>query len=512
LGSAASVEISASPHPAAGGLEYFLGSFRTAILLILAVAIATRIVAWWDPVAHVDDQFYLLAGEDLLRGRWPYVDVWDRKPFGLFLLYAGIAWISDGSILGLNLVASAFAAATALIIRQIALRFASSVSATLAALAYLFAMPVFGGQTGQSPVFYNLFIAGAALLMFRASERDSTTSIRRHAMGAMLLCGLAMTIKQVSFIEGAYFGLAFLWMLKRQGCGWAAVGLTGVAMILVALLPTALCLAGYALAGDAALAEFVYANFVSIFERRAWRPLAKLAGAAYFILFLLPLIGMGGWSARHRWRTQRQSAAQKLLLGWIVAALLGYLGVPAFFDHYTLPVLVPLCVSAATAFDRQSRWLLFIGLAGFYLVEGTPTDWRLHQRQVAEYENIRRIVDEARRGGCIYVADGPSRLYIDFPLCRPSRYLFPDHLVLITEAGAVGVDTAAEISRILAQRPAIVVTRTAPKGRRLPEVQVLLSRSMAEHYRAILVTPPGYSKSVDDVTIWQRRDLPPLDR
>jgi hypothetical protein len=129
-----------------------------------------------------------------------------------------------------------------------------------------------------------------------------------------------------------------------------------------------------------------------------------------------------------------------------------------------------------------------------------------------QYEHIRRAVDEARQGGCIYVADGPSRLYIDFPLCRPSRYLFPDHLVLITEASAVGVDTVSEISRILAQRPAVVVTRNAPKGRRLPEVQALLSRKMTEDYRPILITPPGYSKSVDDVTIWQRRDLVPTKR
>ena len=508
LGSAASVEVTAPSPPRASWRGEFLTSSRAAILLILAVAVATRIAAWWDPVAHVDDQFYLLAGQELLNGRWPYVDLWDRKPLGLFLLYAGIAWISDGNILGLNLVATAFAAATAIVIRQIALRFASATSATLAALAYLLAMPIFGGQTGQSPVFYNLLIASAAWLMFRAVDQDSIGFIRRHAMGAMLLCGLAMTIKQISFVEGAFFGLAFLWIMKRRGCSWPATAVTGLAMIFVALLPTILCLAGYALAGEAALAEFIYANFVSIFERGAWRPLAKAAGAAYFILFLLPLIGMGGWGALHRWRTQQDNLAQKLLLGWMVAALLGYLSVPAFFDHYTLPFLVPLCISAATAFDRPSRWLLFIGVAGFYLVEGTPTDWRLHQRQATQYEHIRRTVDEARYGGCIYVADGPSRLYIDFPLCRPSRHLFPDHLVLITEAGAVGVDTVAEISRILAQRPSVVITRKAPRGRRLPKVEAMLSRSMAEHYRAILVTPPGYSKSVDDVTIWQRRDLP----
>ncbi|MFL6770281.1 MAG: hypothetical protein ACJ8E4_01010 [Sphingomicrobium sp.] len=486
-----------------------LASPRFAILLIVAVAIATRIVAWWNPVAHVDDQFYLLAGEELLKGHWPYVDVWDRKPLGLFLLYAGIAWIGGGSVIGLNLVATSFAAATAVVIRQIALRFASATSATLAALAYLIAMPVFGGQTGQSPVFYNLLMAGAAWLMFRASGLDSIKAIRRHALGAMLLCGLAMTIKQMSFVEGAYFGLAFLWLLRRQGAGWVSISLTGAAMIVVALLPYCLTMAGYALAGDAALREFVYANFVSIFERRGWRPLAKIAGATYFLLFLFPLLAMGGWAAWHRWRTQRHDPQQLLLLGWLLASLLGYLSVPAFFDHYTLPFLVPIAISTATAFERPSRWLLFGGLAAFYLIEGSITDWRANRGEAAKYELIRTTVDEARRGGCVYVADGPSRLYSDFPACRPTRYLFPDHLVLITEANAIGVEPAHEIARILAGRPAVVVTREVRKGRRSAEVRALLSSELGANYHAVLSLPAGNSPSVDGVSVWQRNDLPP---
>ena len=188
-----------------------------AIALIVAVAIATRIVGWWNPVAHVDDQFYLLAGEELLKGHWPYIDVWDRKPLGLFLLYAGIAWIGGGTILGLNLVATAFAASTAIVVRQIALRFASPLAALLAALTYLFVLPLYGGQNGQSPVFYNLLIAGAALLLFRASETLDGRAVIRSAFAAMLLCGLAMTIKQTSFVEGTFVGLAYLWLLHRAG-------------------------------------------------------------------------------------------------------------------------------------------------------------------------------------------------------------------------------------------------------------------------------------------------------
>jgi len=484
-----------------------LASRNIAALLILAVAVATRIVAWWNPVAHVDDQFYLLAGEELLNGQWPYVDVWDRKPLGLFLLYAGIAWIGHGSILGLNLVATAFAAATAFVIRQIALRFAGPVGATLAAITYLFALPVFGGQTGQSPVFYNLLMASAAWLLFRATDQRDASAIRAHAMAAMLLCGLSITIKQVSFMEGAFFGLAFLWLLKRSGAKWAGILATGALMIAIALLPYALTMAGYAFAGDAALGEFVYANFVSIFERRGWSFIAKLAGAAFFLLYLLPLLVAGVYCAVSRWRTGRHEPRQLLLIGWMTAALLGYLAVPAFFDHYTLPVLVPLCVSTATLFDRDSRWLYFGGFIIFYLLEGTMTNLQHNRRDRQLFELLRQQVDEARRGGCLYVADGPSRLYSVTTNCRLTKYLFPDHLSLITEEPAIGTDTADELALIMSQRPAVVVTRDEDPGRFSVASRAVLNRALNKDYTRVFQLPKIKYSEVQGLQVWQRNDL-----
>ena len=485
-----------------------LASTNIAALLIVAVAVATRIVAWWNPVAHVDDQFYLLAGEELLKGHWPYVDVWDRKPLGLFLLYAAIAWIGHGSILGLNLVATAFVAATAIVIRQISLKFAAPIGATMAALAYLFALPVFGGQNGQSAIFYNLLMASAAWLLFRVAHDGDASSIRRHALAAMLLCGLSITIKQVSFVEGGFFGLAFLWLLKRSGARWADIVVTGALMVIVALLPYGLTLAGYALAGETALREFAYANFISIFERRGWSYKAKLAGGAFFLLYLLPLLVAGVYCAFSRWRNDRHDARQLLLIGWIAAALLGYLAVPAFFDHYTLPVLVPLCISTATLFDRESRWLYFLGFIAFYLLQGSITDWSTNRRESQIFSEVSRSVELSRKGGCIYVADGPSRLYSTAGNCRLTRYLFPDHLHLITEQDAVGVNTADELALILAQRPAVIVTQDRPKMNRYSFAsREILRRSLTRDYHVVKHVPIEEDMAMSGVRIWQRNDL-----
>jgi hypothetical protein len=45
-------------------------------------------------------------------------------------------------------------------------------------------------------------------------------------------------------------------------------------------------------------------------------------------------------------------------------------------------------------------------------------------------------------------------------------------------------------------------------GRQPVEIQAILSGRLKLAYRPVLVTGPGTSQTVDDVTVWQRRDLP----
>jgi hypothetical protein len=484
-----------------------LSSTSVAVLLILMAAVATRIVGWWNPVAHPDDQFYLLAGEQILRGQWPYVDVWDRKPLGLFLIYAGIASIGGGSILGLNLVATAFAAATAVVVRQTGLLFASARGATMGAIAYLIAIALVGGQNGQSPVFYNLFMAGAAwLLLASAIAGDAGRSVR-FALIAMLLCGLSMTVKQVSFIEGGYFGLAFLWLMMRQGIGSLRLAAIAAGMIGLALLPTALTFGGYAIAGPDAFDAYFQASFVSIFEKTGWGWKAKLAGVGFFLLHCTPLLIMALLGIKDRSGEPRSDLRGALLAGWIIAAFIGYGSVPHFFDHYALPLIAPLAISASTFFDRKSGPLFFAGLAAFSLILPPIRDVAKHRASAAEFRRLEVVVDKARQGGCIYLADGPTRLYSTIPACRLTRYLFPDHLNLMTEAPAVGVDTRVELRRILELGPAVVLTQDVERKKHNPETDRLLYGYLNRRYRVVYRSSDDLPRPVESVRVWQRRDL-----
>jgi 4-amino-4-deoxy-L-arabinose transferase-like glycosyltransferase len=483
-------------------------SSRAAIFLLL-LAVATRFVALDNPIANPDDQFYLMVGDAMRHGNWPYIDIWDRKPFGLFALFAGIASIGGASILVMNLIALLFAFATALVIRRISLIFTRHQGATLAGAAYLVALPMFSGQTAQAPIFFNLPMVLAALALFRA-VKAAQTAIARLAFLAMLCCGLAISLKPVAVVEGAYFGLAFLWLMHRRGISPVSIAGNAALMILIALLPTLIPMFGYAAAGSDAFRAFFHANFVSIFQKTSLGLAAQKAGLFYFLLFMGPLIAFAALGLVERLRDDRDVRA-RLLLGWLVAALGGYLIVPQFYDQYALPLIAPLSVCSAIPFDRRRIGVLMsAALVAFCLMAGQITAWSKNRAEAETYARLSRAVNEARHGGCILVNEGPTWLYRSTGACRLTRFLFPGHLNLATEVNSVGVDTVVETRRILARRPAVITFQPSTAARHNPVTERLLRDALRGDYQLVAMIGPDASPSLATLQVWQRRDLGPV--
>ena len=74
---------SASPD---SGQSAHLREGLKALLILAAFALVTRGWIFGNPVVNMDEQFYLFVGERMWQGGLPYVDIWDRKPVGLFLI------------------------------------------------------------------------------------------------------------------------------------------------------------------------------------------------------------------------------------------------------------------------------------------------------------------------------------------------------------------------------------------------------------------------------------------
>ena len=466
---------------------------------ILLFAVLLRVWDFGNPVIHVDEQFYLLVGDRMLHGAVPYLDIWDRKPIGLFLLYALIRLLPGDGILAYQLTACASAALTALVVREGARTVgARDLGALAAGAVYLIALSLLGGRGGQAPVFYNLLMALAGWLTLRLPWRSMLGGrIVRGGILACFLAGVAIQFKYSPVFEGVLFGCAHLWVYARREPG--AARLLGATLLwaLAGALPSLAAIGWYWQRG--AFDAFWFANVTSILLRPGY-PLADLAMRLLGITAQLsPLIIAAIVAWRRRQRRGTTGDAMTIALAWLIAALVGFFAIGTFFDHYALPLLLPLCIMAGAGFSSAPRTMVAALVLGLMLV----VIERLVQPD--DGPGARRVADIVRKnsgGECPWVFIGDTITYRLADACIPTRYAFPNLLAYATEQGATGIDEAAEVRRILAHRPPVIVTSTRRLSIWNPESLFEVKAALARGYRRVFSTPRSRWRTV----VYLRRD------
>jgi len=472
------------------------------MLLFAVLAVGLRAHDFGNPVIHVDEQYYLLVGDRMLHGALPYLDFWDRKPLGLFLLFAGMRLLPGDGILAYQLTATLFAALTAGLIALSARRLgARTIGAVAAGCAYLLWLEYLSGRGGQSPVFYNLLMAAAGWLTLRlptlATHRDRRAILVQGAT-ACLLAGVAIQTKYTPVVEGAFFGLAHLWYLRRAAAKLPLLGGAALLWALLGLAPTLAAIAWYKMVGPAAFDSFWFSNFASVALRRSY-PAAKIAGRlAGTIAQLSPFLLCALWS----WRTEPAGRRPELTLalGWLAAALIAFAMIGAFFDHYALPLLMPLAIVAAPALGRSRRALAASAVAAAILF---AVHWEIEPDDRATAYAAARIMAAHAGQGCPYVFAGDSVLYLLAHACVPTAYAFPSTLAYEAEQGATGIDEAAEVRRVLATRPPVVVTMDPPLSPWNRQSLAVVAPLLARDYRLAFRGP----REESHLLVYVRRDL-----
>ena len=450
-------------------------------LLLTLVTLAARAQTFGNPILGFDEQFYLLVGDRMLHGALPYVNIFDRKPIGLFLIYAACRLLGGEGTLQYQLVAAATVALTAGLVYRFARRLAPWPGALAAAVAYIAWLNLTEGEGGQSPVFYNLPITLAALLTARALERP-----RQQAMlgaAAMLAIGLAIQIKYTVVFEGMFFGTALLWAGWRAATDLPRLAALGMLWATLALAPTIAALLAYAHLG--ALDQFLFGNFRSIGGRLPDPTAARLTGLAVILAILAPFALAV--------RLRAPTPAYRFVLAWAAAALAGMLGFGAFLaPHYAQPLLAPLVIAAAPLFAARPR--AAAALLAVALIAGQIVLFMTERAKGGRAEALAlAAAARPRHGGCLYVYDGPPALYRLTGSCLPTRFAFPGHLDTANEAtvAALGVDPLAEVRRILATHPETIVDTHPAYALGNPATRSVVEAALARDYRLALALRTG---------------------
>lgn len=482
---------------------------RNRWFIYLCVAILVRCMTFGSPVVHVDESFYFTAARLWGDGAIPFVDVWDRKPIGLFILYLpaaslGLHW----GLWAYQIMALAFAVATAEVIARLAVRAGWARGAFPAGVAYLLWLNLLEGPGGQAPVFYNFFVIAAAWLLAPCSA-DANSPARRLRAGAlaMLLIGVALQIKYSVVFEGLFFGLWWIWRERMLGRALPGIAAGAVLLAAIAAMPTLIAWGYYIHIGHGP--EFAFANFQSILLRRGDPWHEQLSHLLYIVVMLTPFAAAAGWAFMQRSEDAAQLHVRNWMFAWLGAALFGILVFGTWFNHYALPALPPLCLCAA-GFANRHRLApkVVVPFLALSLIAGQiMLVVKLFNRGLAaEYSALAKAVGDGE--GCFYLYSGEPIFYAYSQRCRVTRYLFPSHLTRTREIGSIGVDQIQEVRRIFAQHPRIVMMAQPFFGERA-DVRQEAVRQLGLGYRRTAAMPLG-SRSVE-VFEWQggvRRDAP----
>ncbi|MFM2410102.1 MAG: hypothetical protein RL481_930 [Pseudomonadota bacterium] len=434
------------------GRRWFVG------LAFLVLTIVVRWPVFGDPNYHIDEGFYLLVGERMHQGQLPYVDIWDRKPFGLFALYWLITFFGD---VGAYQIAAAICVwLTAWIIGNVVARFHGAGPGILCGALYIAALGTLAGGGGQSPVFYNLPIAAAGMLTLDCMTARDKSTLWRKALLVMLLCGIALTIKPTALFESVYFGLLLCWQAWKMG-RWPSMLKLGGAMVSTAIVPTALCFAGFAALGHGL--TYFDATVTSIFATEPATAADEAIRLNWLGFVLTPLLIVSLTGLAISLVKFRHGAGTYFTAGWVFFATLGFLSVPNYYDHYALPVVTSLTVATGALASLRIIGPVAALVATIWMlaISGFPQFDRT-EFSTAGIDKARALITPNLGSGCLFTYDAPAVLYRISGSCLPTSRVFSEHLSNAREANAVKIDPVAETKRILATQPSVIAIAQTP--------------------------------------------------
>lgn len=477
---------------------------RADLWVVAILAVFTFVVRgpWFgDPNADLDEQLYSLIGREMLAGQVPFVDLWDRKPYGLFAIFALAHALFGPEPAAYQVLAALFSLGGATLIYILARDHTDRPTAAGAGLLYILMLSIYGAYSANSEAFFlPMMLAMAVLVRDPAHPR----AVMR-GLGAMLIGGVALQVKYTVLPQCVFFGLWVLWGQYRRGMPLLHLaGLCG-AFALLGVLPTAAVAASYAVAGH--WDDFVFANFVSFFDREPgpwgrWpRPL--------FAKVLLLMIGLilGGLNAARREFPRPWPQHYVFALLWLAASAATTF-LPSTMYLYYIAAMIPGCVLVSLPLfsqKRSTRINFFVLMPSLVYLVLVPYQYSLSRDNRAGTQHLADALAphvDAGAGRCLYVFDGPTALYGMTDSCLPTRFIYPDHLNNALEHKALGIRQEDEVARILAARPSALVTADEPVTPQNVAARALVYEAITRDYR-LLTTAELHER---EIRAWVRRD------
>ncbi|MBS7812708.1 ArnT family glycosyltransferase [Roseococcus pinisoli] len=478
-----------------------------ALLLLPLLVAGMRWASFLPSVIDWDESLYILQAREWLRGNWPLSGVWDMHPVGAPAAIAGAFLLGGESLQTVRFLGTFCVTATGYGLILVTRRLGAPRSlGYAAALLYAAHSLVLGGLASNTEIIF------APLVVFALAIALSEGRPWPRLIGMGVLIGLALLIKPVVTPEGCLIFALFAWPTLRAR-QWLPLLRYAAAYAALCLGPTLIVAVIYALRGEfgtwwgsTILAPLHYAAGRIPTEQMLWRiTLAALA--------LRWLLALAVASLLFSWRDPVLRRLSLLGSAWLAAAALAVAGPGFFFPHYFLISIPPLALLAATgayAFTRFAaghRGRLLLGVAVIAIcadLVATDLSPRLSRGfAMGSPDTPRRMAammnDELQPGDTIFVPNYQPVVYFLTHARLPTRFPFPVHLTG-SFSNLAGVDTDAEVARILASRPRFIVLDRGEWFAMRPSAMSMLTEALQEGYELAA----SFVEERGTVELWRR--------
>jgi len=341
------------------------------IAAICAIPVVLYVPFLTEPFMR-DEGFYAAVAQKMLDGGIPYRDAFDDKPPIVFAWYALSFLMFGEHVWAPRLLVSLLLSATTLLVYLQGRLLFGGQAGLVAALAFALSIGLAVFETNANTEYFMLLPLVGSVYLFTLAERN--LDVRLYALSGFLL-GFAILTKETSV-----FVLPLLMLVAanrmRLESGWSGATVRGL------FKPIGGLVIGCGAAGILTILPFVVTGtFDEMFNALvvytldyvgvvSWSDRLVAVGKMPPYLFWLA----GPWTvlsavAIFRLARSRDSEHSLLLIGWVIATLIGIVVVGRFFVHYyvallpVLALLLPVGLRAMRAASPGARWAIAVAIA-----------------------------------------------------------------------------------------------------------------------------------------------------
>jgi hypothetical protein len=473
-----------------------------AVIGLLLALVLFRGRVWFQSLSDLAIGLYAYGGQAWLEGHLPYTLVWDYRPPGLFALYA-MAIKLFGVGLAPNVLTTAALAATTIAVGFLGVRFDPQRRASTgwwAAAFFVMLSPVNEGIWGAAEVEVSAFVAWCVWF----STKDETSTTDAAIAGLLAACALLCKLSAAFLIV-----TPFIVLLARRTPAASALQ-RAIAFAGGWIVPIGVVVALYARARE--VAALIDANVWASLRRTHTLNGFYAGDAAHIIPWQLYFLGPQLQLALFA-MSKRCNAERVATWGWFAGGVAAVVVPAEFFPRQFVMLTAPTALLGALGFAAIVRWLrqprlgaIFAAVvvgATFFLHDYFETTQTLryvahrfilreshwHEDELAVVTGaVRRIAPQHRS---IFVIEESPYIYDALDIPAPTRYALTELLLDPRLSRTGGIDGMAELRRIFATQPEIVVVSDLSNRRwdpaRVQFIRSVLVENYAEVFRAATV-------------------------